>query len=592
VAAELELDRLVQLVTDAATDLTGAQAGAFFYNVSEAGGEPYRLYASSGPDRALFERFPMPREAEVLASTFRGEGIVRSDDIRQDPRFASHVAPASLSEGDRPLRSYLAVPVVSRAGEPIGGLFFGHADTAVFDERAERMAAGIAAQAAIGIDNARLFQASQRELAARTVAEAALRESEARLTQVGEERERLLLSERAARSEAERLSHVKDEFLATLSHELRTPLNAIQGWAVLLRQPQLEPPDRERGLASIERNTRAQAQIINDLLDMSRIIAGKLHLEMRTVDLRDVINAAIEAVAPAAEARRVSIVPRLDATVVTRADPNRMQQVMWNLLSNAVKFTPAQGQIEISLARAGPLVEIRVSDTGIGIQPDFLPYVFDRFRQADASTTRRYGGLGLGLSIVRNLVELHGGTVRAESDGEGRGSCFVVSLPPPDASAVERRLRAGVEPPDAPRPAPETIELPRLDRSTILIVDDEPDTRELMQRIIEGRGATVVSAGSAAEALEILAAGVPVDLMVSDIAMPGTDGYALIRQIRESERERGRRPLAAIAATAYARAEDRQRSLLAGYQLHIAKPVEPRELIAAVASLLRVTVVG
>jgi PAS domain S-box-containing protein len=566
VAAELELDRLVQLVTDAATELTGAQFGAFFYNVPDEQRGSYWLYTLSGADREAFAGFAMPRATAVFAPTFRGEGVVRSDDILEDSRYGRNAPYKGMPPGHLPVRSYLAVPVTSRAGVPIGGLFFGHAEPGVFNDRAERIAIGIAAQAAIGIDNARLMQ----------------------------ERERLLESERAARSEAERLSHVKDEFLATLSHELRTPLNAIQGWSVLLRQPKLEPADRERGLASIERNTRAQAQIINDLLDMSRIIAGKLHLEIHPIDLRDVVNAAVEAVTPAANARRVTIEARLDPTAsATRGDPNRLQQVMWNLLSNAVKFTPAEGRIEVTLKRVEDLVEIRVQDTGIGIQPEFLPYVFDRFRQADASTTRRYGGLGLGLSIVRNLVELHGGTVRAESEGENRGSRFVVSLPLSPLSALERRHRLGDAPATVNDDPPESIELPRLDGATILIVDDEPDTRELMQRVIEGRGARTLAAESAAEALEILGgSGTAVDLMVSDIAMPVTDGYALIRQIRDTERERGRRPLPAIAATAYARAEDRQRSLLAGYQLHIAKPVEPRELVAAVASLLRVTVVG
>jgi CheY-like chemotaxis protein len=265
---------------------------------------------------------------------------------------------------------------------------------------------------------------------------------------------------------------------------------------------------------------------------------------------------------------------------------------MWNLLSNAVKFTPAEGHIDVALARAGDHVEIRVQDTGIGIRPEFLPFVFDRFRQADASTTRRYGGLGLGLSIVRNLVELHGGSVRAESAGDGRGSRFVVSLPLSQAAAIERRHRAAGPAAAAAAPPPEPIELPRLDGARILVVDDEPDTRELMQRVIEGRGAHVDAASSAADALRRLRAGAPYDLMVSDIGMPETDGYELIRRLRDLEQSEGARALPAIAATAYARAEDRQRSLLAGYQLHIAKPVEPGELVAAVSSLLRVTVVS
>jgi PAS domain S-box-containing protein len=398
------------------------------------------------------------------------------------------------------------------------------------------------------------------------------------------ERERLLESARAARSQAERLSHVKDEFLATLSHELRTPLNAILGWSALLRQQLISPEERTRGLETIERNARAQAQIINDLLDMSRIVSGKLHLDVQPIFLQDVIAAAIETVRPSAEARNIRLQPLLDSTIArTRGDPNRLQQVLWNLLTNAVKFTPQGGRIQVVLERVSSHVEITVMDSGIGIKPEFLPYVFDRFRQADASTTRRFGGLGLGLSIVRNLVEMHGGTVSVRSAGENQGTTFTIVLP---LLAIDtepaRRRRA----PTADDMNLEQIELPMLDDSTILIVDDEADTRLLVQRILEDRGARVLTAGSAAEALTLIARE-QVDLMVSDIGMPGIDGYQLIEQVRVLD---GRRsgPLPAIAVTAYARPEDRQRSLLAGYQAHIPKPLEARELIAAIASLLHI----
>ncbi|RYG70907.1 PAS domain S-box protein, partial [bacterium] len=300
VAAELEVDRVVQLVTDAATELSGASFGAFFYNVIDDERGHYWLYAMSGADRSAFAHLPMPRTTEVFAPTFSGEGVIRSDDIRSDPRYGKNQPHLGMPQGHLPVVSYLAVPVVARHGEVLGGLFFGHAEPGVFTERAERIVTGIAAQAAIAIDNARLYQATQRELEARTAAEGALRESELRLKAIADEREALLASERAARSEAERLSHVKDEFHATLSHELRTPLNAIQGWSVLMRQAKLGDADRERGLASIERNTRAQAKIIDDLLDMSRIVAGKIHLEVHDIELHTVVEAAIEAVKPAA----------------------------------------------------------------------------------------------------------------------------------------------------------------------------------------------------------------------------------------------------------------------------------------------------
>lgn len=422
------------------------------------------------------------------------------------------------------------------------------------------------------------------ELAARTAAEAALRDTESKLRDAIVEREQLLESERAARSEAERLGHMKDEFLATLSHELRTPLNAIQGWATLLKQANLSEVDRRPGLDAIERNARAQAQIINDLLDMNRIVAGKFHLDVQAVHLPDVIQAAIEAVRPSAEAKRLRIRTILDSTAGTsRGDPNRLQQVMWNLLTNAVKFTPAGGYIQIVLERVNSQIEITVQDNGAGISVEFLPYVFDRFRQADASTSRRHGGLGLGLSIVKNLVELHGGYVRAHSPGEGQGSTFVVSLPvvavdpgpstpiPARGEEVERDTAA--------------IELPRLENIRILVVDDEPDGRALLARILHERGAVAVCTGNAQVALESLQ-NHTFDLLLSDIGMPEMDGYALIRRVRTLSSPMNSIP--AIAVTAYARAEDRQRSLLAGYQMHISKPVETPELIAAIASLLKV----
>jgi PAS domain S-box-containing protein len=399
------------------------------------------------------------------------------------------------------------------------------------------------------------------------------------------ERERLLESERAARSHAERLSRIKDEFLATLSHELRTPLNAILGWSALLRQHTVPPKERTRGLETIERNARVQAQIINDLLDMSRIVSGKLQLDVQPIYLQDVIAAAIETVRPSAEARHIRLTTLLDSTIGrTRGDPNRLQQVLWNLLTNAVKFTPQGGRIQVVLERVNSHVEITVADSGVGIKPEFLPYVFDRFRQADASTTRQFGGLGLGLSIVRNLVEMHGGTVSVRSPGENQGTTFTIALPllAVDSEPARRNQAA----PSADVMALEDIELPMLNKATILLVDDEADTRLLIQRILEDRGARVLTAASASEALAIIA-GRDVDLLVSDIGMPGMDGYQLIGQVRALD---GRRTgsLPAIAVTAYARPEDRQRSLLAGYQTHISKPLEARELIAAIASLLRI----
>jgi PAS domain S-box-containing protein len=569
VAAQLDLERIVQMATDAATELSGAAFGAFFYNVVNESKESYWLYALSGASRESFAQFPMPRSTQVFAPTFQGEGVVRSSDIRMDPRYGQNQPYTGMPPGHLPVRSYLAVPVVSHTGEVLGGLFFGHPDPGVFTERAERLVVGISAQAAIAIDKARLFQA--------------LRDREAQLVQTAAERTTILESERVARTEAERLSHMKDEFLATLSHELRTPLNAIQGWTVILRQPGATAADRERGLETIERNVRAQAQIINDLLDMSRIISGKIHLEVQPLQLHEVILNAIDAVRQSAIAKRIRVHPLLDSSIgFVRGDPNRLQQVLWNLLTNAVKFTPQGGRIDVILERVNSHVEIVVEDTGIGIRPEFLPHVFDRFRQADATTTRRYGGLGLGLSIVRNLVELHGGSVRVKSPGENLGSTFIVVLP---VSHVRSEDTARIRRPVIAEDSLEAIELPRLDGVAVLIVDDEPDGRALVARILEARGARPRCASTAAEALTCLEQE-RFDVLLSDIGMPDMDGYELMRKVRELDRSRPN-PLPAIAVTAYARSEDRQRSLLAGYQMHLSKPIEARELVAGIASLLR-----
>ena len=417
---------------------------------------------------------------------------------------------------------------------------------------------------------------------ARTAAEEALRLSEARLRQVVMEREHLLQSERYARSEAERLSHMKDEFLATLSHELRTPLNAIQGWATLLRQRDVAAEDRARGLEAIERNVRAQAQIVSDLLDMSRIISGKIHLEVQLISLQEVIHNAVDAVHASADAKKLRVSTLLDSRVgFVRGDPSRLQQILWNLLTNAVKFTPAGGRIQVVLERVNSHVEIVVEDTGIGISADFLPLVFERFRQADAATTRRHGGLGIGLSIVKTLVELHGGSVRVKSAGENQGATFVIALPVSQVTKeeVERSQRLPV----LADPL-ESIELPGLDGACVLIVDDEPDGRQLMVRILEGRSARVTAVAGGAEALELLKRQ-HFDILVSDIGMPDLDGYELMRRARLLDSGRPG-PIPAIAVTAYARAEDRQRSLPAGYQMHLAKPIEARELVAGIASLL------
>ena len=392
-----------------------------------------------------------------------------------------------------------------------------------------------------------------------------------------QERARLLVLEQQARKQAEEANRTKDEFLATLSHELRTPLNAILGWVQVLRSGKLDSTAAARALETIERNARVQAQLIADLLDVSRIITGKLRLDFKPVDLRRIIDAALDSVRPAADAKgiqlEVSIAPLASPVL---GDADRLQQVIWNLLSNSIKFTSRGGRVEVRLREADANAVIRVSDTGIGIRPDFLPYVFDRFRQAEGSITRTHGGLGLGLSIVRHLIELHGGTAEVESAGEGEGATFTVRLPlraelaedPLDNTAVGQSLFSK---PDL------------LSGVRVVVVEDEADTRELLVMALQQCGAEVAAYGSAAEALAALDRAVP-DVLLSDIGMPVQDGYDLIHKLRARGPGRGG-DVPAAALTAYARAEDRLRALEAGYQTHLAKPVDPSELISTVARL-------
>jgi PAS domain S-box-containing protein len=394
-----------------------------------------------------------------------------------------------------------------------------------------------------------------------------------------EQRAALLDSERAARADAERAGRLKDEFLATVSHELRTPLNAILGWATILRTGSFDANDVEQALATIERNARAQAQLIEDLLDVSRIISGKLRLDVQAVDLPAVIDTALSAVRPAADAREIRLHHVVDPQAgPVSGDPARLQQIVWNLLSNAVKFTPKGGRVELIVQRVESQVQISVSDSGMGIPAEFLPHVFERFRQADASTTRKHGGLGLGLSIVKQLTEMHGGSVRALSPGQHQGSTFIVTLPVTALhDATQATSLASPSAADQRRPP----DMTRLDGLRVLVVDDEADARELIRRVLADRDANVNCAASTDDALLALEEFDP-DVIVSDIGMPEKDGYALIREIRQRI---GAKNVPAIALTAFARPEDRRRSLLAGYQVHIAKPVDPHELTAAVASL-------
>jgi len=398
-------------------------------------------------------------------------------------------------------------------------------------------------------------------------------------------------AERAARTQAERASRLKDEFLATLSHELRTPLNAVLGWTRLLRKSPGLPDDALGAATVIERNARAQAQIIEDLLDMSSIISGKVRLELQQVDLPAIVAATVETVQPTADAKGVRLQATLEGTPApVRGDSNRLQQVLWNLLTNAVKFSPKDNLICITLRRVQSHVEVEVRDNGEGIHSDFLPYVFDRFRQADPSSKRRHGGLGLGLSIVKQLVELHGGSVTAQSAGRNMGATFRVALPLMDVAEEFTEPDAMPRNPSAAANHTTQPDSPAIDLAglKVLVVDDEEDARFLTQRLLQDCNASVITAGSAEEALRALQRDSP-HVLISDIGMPEADGYLLLQRIRSlPEDEHSRIP--AVALTAYARVEDRARILRAGFQAHLAKPVNAVELVATLQSLTRVGV--
>ncbi|HEX6245835.1 MAG TPA: PAS domain-containing protein, partial [Polyangiales bacterium] len=830
--ADLDLDAIFKRLTEEATALCRAQFGAFFYNVEQAGRESYMLYTIAGAPREAFSKFPMPRNTAIFAPTFRGEGVVRSDDITLDPRYGHSAPYHGMPEGHLPVHSYLAVPVVSRTGHVHGGLFFGHREIGVFDERDELILSGVAAQAAAAIDNAQLHAATlaaeqryralsesmpllvwaadtsgqleyvnarflqytgrsleelrqrapesamhpddlplfestwQRALASgsplemeyrlrradgafrwflargvpvlehgsirrwvgsctdiedqkrsaerqRFLAEAGallsssfdypstlsavahlavplladacvfevLGDSELSETlaasstdavhvmhtrlfrlrgewrshadlvrdvrvnglrvcasdadgtravqtaggeepldwlivpvvaqqrvlgtvtllsfgdtprfdpldiQVAEdlgrrtgslvENSRLYELARREQKRAEDASRAKDLFLGTLSHELRTPLSAILGWTRMLQSGSLAPDKRERALETIERNARVQVAMIEDVLDVARITSGKLRLDVVPVEVAQVVDAAIETIRPTADAKGVRIQAVLDPDAgVLHGDGPRLQQITWNLLSNAVKFTPKGGRVYVVLRRVDSSIEIAVSDTGSGISSDFLPHVFERFTQADPTRTRQHGGLGLGLSIVKHLTELHGGTVAAESGGPSQGATFTVRLP------VAPLRDTPISGPRTLPTAPDLPLRPELDGLRVLIVDDEPDARELLQSVLETCKARVSIAASAREAFQKLQDELP-EVLISDIGMPEEDGYSLIRKVRGLPAAAGG-ATPAVALTAYASLADRTRALMEGFNNHVSKPAEPAELIAVVAAV-------
>ena len=472
-----------------------------------------------------------------------------------------------------PVHSFLGAPMLSGASVRGWVYLLNKLNADDFTEADERLAATLATQVSIAYENAMLYSDAQRH-----ASELQLEITERK--QAEEERAQLLVREQAARAEAEQANRTKDEFLATLSHELRTPLSAILGWSHLVRTGKLDEPQMSRAFETIERNARSQSQLIDDLLDVSRIITGKLQIEARQVDLCAVIEAAVDAVRPAIEAKDIEFETVLDREACSVCgEANRLQQIFWNLFSNAIKFTPAGGRVSVELKRDGERVRVSVSDSGIGITPEFLPYIFDRFRQADGSTTRVHGGLGLGLSIVQHLVQVHGGTIAVESEGRDQGATFIVSLP-----FAAGMLSDAVE--SVATAEPESNGLPAgfsklLEGLRILVVDDEADSRDLVTAILARCGSEVRCCGTVAGALKTFRDWKP-DLLVTDIGMPKEDGYALLRKLRKLRLKRARE-IPVVALTAYATDDDRSRTLAAGFQMHVAKPIEPEALARSIA---------
>ena len=546
----LSAERMLQTITDTARDIVGCHQSITLFLVGRTAGQRAggrtSAFASFSEKYATWKGRDLRLDAiaATLVAQSRTATRMTEAELRDHPDWEI-VAQVDIP----PIRGgMLAAPLTGRDGTNLGIIYLSDRLDGDFTNDDEAILVQLAQMASIALENS-LF---------------------------AEERE---------------ANRIKDEFLSTLSHELRTPLTAILGWTQLLRVEGGYSEDVSHALDVIERNARSQTKLIEDLLDVSRITTGKLRLSVRPISLTPVIEAAVDAVRPAADARQIQLGQSLsrDADQVV-GDPDRLQQVVWNLLSNAVKFTPEGGRVEVALEPSEGGAQIRVTDSGAGIEPELLPYVFDRFRQADSSSTRRHGGLGIGLTIVRHIVELHGGSVRAESAGLGHGATFRVKLPVASVRAVEAEVpprgatavaaAAVGAPPDRPDHTGRTFDLGGL---SVLVVDDEPDARELVGEILRRAGAAVETAGSAREALDLFRRGRP-DVLVSDIAMPEEDGYVLIGRIRQLPADDGG-TTPAVALTAYAREEDRAKALAAGFQCHLAKPVEPNDLLAGVCDL-------
>jgi PAS domain S-box-containing protein len=546
-ASTLDLNTLLQTVTDSGRALTGAEFGAFFYNGKDESGDAFLLYNLSGASREAFDRFGHPRPTAVFKLTFVGEPPIRSDDITQDPRYGRMAPHHGMPKGHLPVRSYLAAPVISRSGEVIGGLFFGHSRVAVFTERTERLIIGLCAQAAMAIDNARLYDLAQK---------------------AAEERQVLLSSERAARAEAERLNHSKDEFLAMLAHELRNPLAPVSAAAEILKRAGNDA-NRVRQVSDIiSRQIGHLSHLIDDLMDVSRVTRGLIRLDTQPLDLKAIIGTAIEQVRPMIEARQHSLTTRIDADhAIVIGDRIRLVQVIANLLTNAARYTPAHGDITLKIETDSKYARIVVTDNGDGIDAALLPHVFDLFTQGTRGLDRKQGGLGIGLALVKAIVSLHHGEVQAFSHGAGKGSTFTISIP---------RAPGETLPLDDTRNDEKEAR-----RLSIMVVDDNLDAAESLRILLESVGHRIMVASNATDAMNRTDLE-SIDVFILDIGLPDMTGYDLVRAFRQQP---GLEDKTYIALTGYGQPQDRQLSREAGFGHHFVKPVSNQLLLNKLAEV-------
>ncbi|MFC5551344.1 hybrid sensor histidine kinase/response regulator [Massilia aerilata] len=542
-ASTLDLEPLMQAITDTATQLTGAEFGSFFYNNTDGNGDAYLLYTLSGAPREAFQNFGQPRPTKVFGPTFYGSAPIRSDDITKDPRYGSMAPHHGMPPGHLPVRSYLAASVVSRSGEVIGGLFFGHSTPGMFSARTEELIGTFAGQAAIAIDNARLYDLAQK---------------------AAQERESLLASERAARAEAERHNKMKDEFLAMLAHELRNPLAPITSAAQLLRLPEVNEGLRLKASNIISRQVRHMTELVDDLLDVSRVTRGLIKLETEVLDLNKVAMAAVEQARPHIEERRHTLTVDLPGDQVpVEGDRTRLIQVLVNLLNNSAKYTPAGGRIALSVTRDGAASAVSVRDNGSGIDAQLLPHIFDLFTQADRAPDRSQGGLGIGLALVKSIVRMHEGSVSAHSDGPQQGTTMTVSLPLAQARAGETpRAQLAAE----TRPV------------LVTIVDDNLDAGQSLAVLLRAHGHTVRVYEDASTTLRAPEAE-GTEVFILDIGLPDMTGYELARRLRRQPVHAG---AVFVALTGYGQERDRELSRQAGFDHHLVKPVD----IAKLAQIL------